>query len=116
MKKLNKKDLRLKAKPWITPGILKSIKRRDKLLRKYIQLKDSIRKNEIHTQYKLLRNQIIALIRQSKKNYYQQYFSDNAKDIKKPGTESKALLILEPTIQTNLHQFLLMKKLRLILN
>ena len=37
LKKLNKKDLRLKGKPWITTGILKSIKRRDKLLRKYIQ-------------------------------------------------------------------------------
>ena len=31
LKKLNKKQLRLQSKPWITPGIVKSIKRRDNL-------------------------------------------------------------------------------------
>ena len=30
LKKLNKKEFRLQAKPWITPGIVKSIKRRDR--------------------------------------------------------------------------------------
>ena len=34
LKKLNKKQLRLQSKPWITPGIVKSIKRRDKLFPK----------------------------------------------------------------------------------
>ena len=80
---MNKKDLRLQAKPWITPGILKSIKRRDKLLRKYIQLKEPIRKTEVHSQYKALKKQIIAIIRQSKKNHFQNYFNDNAEDIRK---------------------------------
>ena len=35
-KKMSKKDFKLEAKPWITPGILASIKRRDLLLQKYI--------------------------------------------------------------------------------
>ena len=43
-RKLNKKEIRLQTKPWITHGILTSIKRRDKLLRKYIEAKDPIRK------------------------------------------------------------------------
>ena len=36
LKKMTKKDFRLQAKPWITFDIIKSIKRRDKLLRLYI--------------------------------------------------------------------------------
>ena len=39
LKKINKNDLRLQAKPWITSGIVKSIKRRDRLLRIYIYAK-----------------------------------------------------------------------------
>ena len=36
LKKKTKKDFKLQAKPWITTGIINSIKRRDKLLRSYI--------------------------------------------------------------------------------
>ena len=41
LKKVTKKDLKLKTKPWITTGILKSIKRRDKLLNLYKRSKGS---------------------------------------------------------------------------
>ena len=43
-KKLNKKEIRMQAKPWITNGILTSIKRRDKLLHKQIKAKDPNKK------------------------------------------------------------------------
>ena len=66
-KKLNRKQLRLQAKPWITTGILASIKRRDKLLRKWITAKDPIRKEVIRTEYKTLRNRITYIISLSKK-------------------------------------------------
>ena len=52
LKKITKKDLKLQLKPWITPGISNSIKRRDRLLRKYIKAKDVINKEEIHVRYK----------------------------------------------------------------
>ena len=42
-KRLNKKELRLQLKPWLTQGILKSIKRRDKLLRKCIESRVRVR-------------------------------------------------------------------------
>ena len=83
LKKLTKKDLKLQLKPWITPGIGNSIKRRDRLLRKYIKAKDVIKKEEIHVRYKTLRNQTVSIIRQSKKMYYQKFFTKNANDIKK---------------------------------
>ena len=38
-KKMNNKYFKLQAKPWVTPGILNSIKRRDKLLNSELTLK-----------------------------------------------------------------------------
>ena len=70
-------------KPWITSGIRNSIKRRDKLLRKYIKAKDETIKEELHARYKNLRNRIVSMIRQSKKLHYQKYFTENANDIRK---------------------------------
>ena len=82
-KKIDKKQLRLEAKPWITQGILTCIKRRDHLLKQYINPRNSTRKNEIHLNYKSLRNKIVALITKSKKNYFKDYLTENAKDIQK---------------------------------
>ena len=90
---MSKKELKLEAKPWITPGIMLSIKRRDTLLKKFIACPEGDRKNILHTQYKILRNKIVALIRLSKKNHYQDYFTKNSADIKKTGKVSNLLSI-----------------------
>ena len=97
LKKLNKKELRLIAKPWITPDIIKTIKARDRLLRKYINAKEPAYKNELHLQYKTLRNQIVANIRKSKKNYYQKYFTDSANDIRKTWSGIKNIINIRST-------------------
>ena len=97
LKKVNKKELRLQTKPWITPGIIKSIKRRDKLLRLYIKTNEPNRKEEIHTQYKVLRNKITTLIRNSKKNHLQNYFTKNAQDIRKTWSGIKNIINIKPT-------------------
>ena len=68
-------------KPWITSGIRISIRRREKLYRKFIKAKDEAIKKEYHNQYKDLRNRILNLCRQSKNNYYQIYFTENAKNL-----------------------------------
>ena len=83
LKKLNKKQIRLESKPWITPGIVNSIKRRDRLLNDYIKAKQLDLKNKLHNDYKKLRNKIVAIIRKSKKHHFQNYFTENAKNIKK---------------------------------
>ena len=91
-KKMNKKDFKLESKPWITRGILISIKRRDTLLRKYIACPDGDRKVDLHTQYRVLRNKIVALIRLSKKKHYQNYFNQNSADIKKTWKGIKSII------------------------
>ena len=96
-RKLNKKELRLQLKPWLTQGILKSIKRRDKLLRKYIGASDPTRKEELHNEYRKLRNKITALIRASKKTHYKQYFAENCENIKKTWIGIKNIINIRST-------------------
>ena len=82
-RKITNKEFKQKYKPWVTGGILTSIRRRDKLLKKYIRTKNPIRKQIIHNEYKLLRNQILELTRTSKKNFYQNYFNENNNNLRK---------------------------------
>ncbi len=91
LKKLNKKDFKLQAKPWITPGIIKSIRRRDKLLRLYIKTEGN-RKEEIHIEYKIIRNKIIDLIRKSKKNHFKNLFIENANNAKKTWASIRSII------------------------
>ncbi len=97
MNKMSKKDFKLESKPWITPGILASIKRRDSLLRKYIKSPEGDGKNELHLQYKVLRNKIVALLRLSKNNHYRKYFTDNSDNIKKTWKGIKSVINIRTT-------------------
>ena len=51
LKKINKYKLRFKSKPWITLGLQKSISVKNKLLTNFINKKDPILKEELHTNY-----------------------------------------------------------------
>ena len=92
LKKLSKKEMKLDAKPWITIGIRKSMQRRDHLLNKYINSVNKQSASGIYDQYKQLRNQIVSLLKISKKNHYQKYFSDNFKNIRKTWEGIKSII------------------------
>ena len=81
--KLTNKEFKQTVKPWITLGIRTSIKRKDKLFKKYINMKHLPTKDNIHTEYKVLKNKINSLIYHSKKNYYTKYFNQYSNNIKK---------------------------------
>ena len=82
-KKLTNKEYKQTLKPWITTGILTSIKRKDDLYHKYIHCKNINIKAGIHIEYKSLKNRITSLIYFSKKEHYTKYFNQYSKDIKK---------------------------------
>ena len=65
MKKVNKKQLKFRSKPRVTPHIQKPIKHRDKVLRK---LKKSHSENTKEL-YKKFRNRAVSENRKSKINY-----------------------------------------------
>ena len=79
IKKLNKQELKKVNKPWVTNGIIKSMLRRDKLYKKFIQAKNLAIKDDYHNKYKTLRNQIVTLCRVSKNNYYKNIFHRKCK-------------------------------------
>ena len=81
-KTLNKKELKLKQKPWVSLGIQKSMKIRDKFHKKYIKEKNKLTKNDYHCTYKKYRNKIVELLRISKTNHYKKYFEENKNNIK----------------------------------
>ena len=84
LKKLSKKQTKSQRKPWITVEIKKSISNRDNLLKKYLKAKGE-RRTTLYSQYKQLRNQIVNMIRESKSNYYHEFFNNNLKNSKKYG-------------------------------
>ena len=83
IQKLSKKDSDLHFKPWLTPGILKSIQIRKKLHKKLIKTKNTTAKTILESSFKIYRNIIANLTRQSKKNHFQNYFAENTNNIKK---------------------------------
>ena len=56
LRKVTKNEIKSKFKPWITVGIRNSMKRRDKIYKKYIKAKNAEVKSDYEKQYKELRN------------------------------------------------------------
>ena len=77
LKRINKYKLKFRPKPWITSGLQKSISVKNKLLVNFINKKDSILKEEFHTNYKKYRNLFSTLMKRSKQAYYDKYFEAN---------------------------------------
>ena len=66
---MNKKQLKLRSKPWVNSYIQKLIKHREKLLRK-LRKSHSAATEEL---YKKFRKRVIAENRKSKIQYYENY-------------------------------------------
>ena len=82
-KKLSKKEIELKQKPWLTSGILKSMKTRDNIYKKFMLAKDPLRKQNLLRDFKNKRNLITTTIRSSKSQYYKNFFQEHCKNAKK---------------------------------
>ena len=80
---MSNKDFKNKFKPWITIGILRSLKQRSMLHRKFLRAKDQVRKSTLQTRFKIYRNMLVTLIRRSKQNYFNKYFQDNIRNLRK---------------------------------
>ena len=78
-KKLSKKELKLKTKPWVNNETLSLMNKRDKILYKYskFKLKDSDAAIKTYEEYKLIRNRVTTLKRVNKREYYKEFFDFN---------------------------------------
>jgi carboxypeptidase C (cathepsin A) len=81
-KKVSQKEFKRKFKPWISDNILKKIEYKNSIFKKYIKCKNTENKSGLYDNFKLLKNEVTSLTRESKKEYYKTYFSNNKKNLK----------------------------------
>ena len=106
IKKLTAKEVGLTQRPWITPGILKSMSSRDKCYKEFLKEKNSESKTEKFAAYKLKRNLITSLLRTSKKNYYNTFFEENQTDIKRTWQGIRNLINVSKKANTNINKLI----------
>ena len=82
-KRLSNKEMGLKQRPWINHDILKIMRERDNFHKQYVKENDLLRKCIIFRIYKSKRNIVIKNIRESKNNYYSNFFQQNKNNSKK---------------------------------
>ena len=78
LKQLSLKEIKELSKPWISKGIRTSINIKNKLYKKYIKNRSLY----YHDKFKFYRNKLNHLIKISKKNYYNKYFTSNRSNLK----------------------------------
>ena len=99
--KLSKKELSLKMKAWIGQSIQLLMKERDKLFKFYCQETSPTVKLTKHNDYKRIRNIVVSKIKESKKQYYQNYFQRNSKNLKKTWDGIKSVVTLKSKAKTS---------------
>ena len=78
MRKMTKKEISDKEKPWINYETKKLIKEKSNLYSGFLKEKDMTKKAEIKSKYKTLRNTITAKIRADKKKHFDEFFDKNS--------------------------------------
>ena len=96
-RKMTQRNVRLEQRPWITRGLLVSMKVRDKLSKSRARAKDPQIKSELSGKYKRYRNMIVTLLKQSKNSYYSSYFLPNQTNIKKTCDGKRNLINVSKT-------------------
>ena len=69
-RRMTQKEIRLEQRPWVTQGLLVSMRVRDNLYKQLANKKDPIEKEVTFQHYKRYRNMIVNLLRLSINNHY----------------------------------------------
>ena len=80
LKKLSPKEIKIKSKPWLNGEISKMITIRNNVFKRK---KRKPNNENCKCLYNLLRNRINRDLKKSKKQYYEQYFTEHVNNIKK---------------------------------
>ena len=111
LRKLTNKEIKYHEKPWINRNILQAILIRDEIYKRFIQAKDPNRKAYYENNYKTARNKINNDIKQSKKDYYHQYFMNNANNIKNTWKGIKSIITLKSSRKSHSNNLYVNNKL-----
>ena len=94
-RKMTKKEVQQKQKPWITNDILKLIHKRNIIYKNFVKANDKTLKELLFKSYKTIRNLIVSECRNSKKLYYQNYFLNNSNNIRNTWQGIKSIINLD---------------------
>ena len=83
LRKLTIQEKKLSQKPWITIGILNSIKNKNRKYRKYQRAQDATRKHDLHNEFKTYLNKLDKVLKSSKSKHYQKFFEANKANLRK---------------------------------
>ena len=88
IRRLTRREIKIRAKPWITKGLKVSIAIKNRLYKSYIKSKN----DHYFSKYKTYRNKLKHLLLLSKKSYYDNYFIKNQNNIKETWKGIKQLI------------------------
>ena len=103
---MTSKETKLENKPWISQEIPKNKNKKNNLYYKFCKAKDPARKDQLHEEFKVLRNTVMNSLRESKENYYGKYFEDNKLNLRKIWNGIKEIINLkkynksQPTLES----------------
>ena len=92
IKILNRKEIELERKPWITKGILTSTKIKNATYRKFVKSRTLDKTSDIYIKFKRYRDLINTLKRKSQKQFHIDYFQKNLNNAKKAWTGINTIL------------------------
>ena len=99
VKKLSHKEKKSLPKPWLTKGILHSIKHKNALYRNFLKTKDLTKTELLLQNFKVYKNTIDKLTRINKSDYYKRYFEEHSNSKK---TWDRIISII--SLKTNSHK------------
>ena len=91
IKKLTKKEMNKKEKPWITEELLKLIRTKEKYFHAHKSNPSDENFKILHTRF---RNRVTRELRNAKKKYYNEYFQNNLKNMKNTWSGIKGIVNL----------------------
>ena len=92
LKQLSRKDIKHRSKPWIPHGIRCSLKIKNNLYKKYIKSRSVY----YHQKFKVYRNKLNRLIKISKTDYYNKYFTSNKTNLRNIWRGIRQIINLKP--------------------
>ena len=99
-KRISKKRMKLRNKPWINSRSLEMMRIRDRLFKQFKSTKSEIDLKA----FKKFRNRVVNELNESKKIYYHQYFAENKSNMKKLWKGIKSIVNLRfDNIDTTSH-------------
>ena len=94
-RKITQEEYKRRFKPWITNHIVNKIKVKNKLLSSITKSKDREEKAALKTQFNASKNEITGLVRASKKDYYNKYFSKHKNNLGKTWQGIKQIISMK---------------------